>query len=78
MLKKTVYFRDQEDLNKFNAIANKAEWLHEHLKNVSTHDINWKTEHPVCKICHATVVDISLGANCVPLEPTYTDPEDVA
>jgi hypothetical protein len=31
MLKKTVYFRDQEDLDKFNALPNKAEWLHEHL-----------------------------------------------
>ena len=32
MIQKTVYFRTQEDLDKFNAIKNKAEWLHEHLK----------------------------------------------
>lgn len=31
MLRKTVYFRDQDDLDKFNAIKNKAEWLHDHL-----------------------------------------------
>lgn len=31
MIKKTVYFRTQEDLDKFDAIKNKAEWLHEHL-----------------------------------------------
>lgn len=37
MLKKTVYFRTQEDLDKFNALPNKAEWLHEQLalKDVS-------------------------------------------
>lgn len=31
MLKKTVYFRTQEDLDKFNAIKNKAEWLQTQL-----------------------------------------------
>lgn len=28
MIRKTVYFRTQEDLDKFNAIKNKAEWFH--------------------------------------------------
>jgi len=31
MLKKTVYFRTQEDLDKFNALPNKAEWISERL-----------------------------------------------
>lgn len=31
MIKKTVYFRTQIDLDAFNAIKNKTEWLHEHL-----------------------------------------------
>jgi hypothetical protein len=31
MLKKTVYFRSQQDLDAFNAIKNKAEWLNEML-----------------------------------------------
>lgn len=27
MIRKTVYFRTQDELDKFNAIGNKAEWL---------------------------------------------------
>ena len=38
MIKKTVYFRTQEDLDKFNAIDNKAKWLHERLNNVVFED----------------------------------------
>lgn len=33
MIKKTVYFRTQEDLDKFNAIPNKAQWLQDKLED---------------------------------------------
>lgn len=31
MLQKTVYFRTQEDLDLFNALPNKTQWLHSKL-----------------------------------------------
>ena len=34
MIQKTVYFRTQEDLDSFNAISNKTEWLHQRLANI--------------------------------------------
>lgn len=41
MIKKTVYFRTQEDLDKFNAIKNKAEWLHDHLIQPNPKHTKW-------------------------------------
>lgn len=42
MIRKTIYFRTQEDLDKFNAISNKAEWLHNRL--------NWPATPPVTAV----------------------------
>lgn len=40
MIQKTVYFRNQDDLDKFNALPNKAEWLHEHLNTPTIQQVN--------------------------------------
>lgn len=41
MIRKTVYFRDEEDVKKWEAIENKAAWLHEHLNGeLSTNNLN--------------------------------------
>jgi hypothetical protein len=39
MYQKTVYFQTQEDLNRFNAVSNKAQWLHNKLEE----DFVWQT-----------------------------------
>lgn len=33
MIQKTVYFQTQEDANLFNALSNKAQWLHDKLND---------------------------------------------
>jgi hypothetical protein len=68
MLRKTVYFRTQEDLDKFNAIGNKAEWLHDKLNA----DFN-----PVMVIDSSTIV-MPTRPNIAPIEPTTTPPEEAA
>lgn len=43
MLQKTVYFRTQEDLDLFNALPNKTQWLHDRLNQ----DLSKKSLKPV-------------------------------
>lgn len=40
MIRKTVYFRTQEDLDKFNALPNKAEWLHIKLSPATSIEVH--------------------------------------
>lgn len=87
MIRKTVYFRTQEDLDKFNAIGNKAEWLHEHLSMPKFTKVQLSQEPvPQIKCPDCPFLTYSQGqleshidqfhAN-VP-EPTLTPPEEIA
>lgn len=44
LIQKTVYFRTQQDLDAFNAIPNKTEWLHNQL------ELDRKLNKPVSEI----------------------------
>lgn len=77
MIKKTVYFRDQDDLDKFNAIKNKAKWLHERLNNTVYEDQDYIVSGitPVEKF--ENFVHSSEHFGTKPDEPTY-EPMDEA
>lgn len=63
MPKVTIYIRN-DDYPKWQAIADKPEWLHEHLNGSF--------------INHDFIINETLKAQRIVSDPTYTDAEDTA
>jgi len=77
MIRKTVYFRSQEDLDKFNALPNKAEWLHDHLS--SSYIIGYtKPNVYVNKLEGDSISGSDTNPATLTDDPTYTEAEDIA
>lgn len=63
MIQKTVYFRTKEDLDLYNALPNKAEWLHEHL-TMGVYTIKPNNDPP--KVIHQTEEQAKRSDRIVP------------
>lgn len=75
LIQKTVYFRE-EDLPRWQAIKNKAKWLHEHLGMIST---NTKNNGVITETFLQDQYDKAAKVGDPEFnEPTYTDSEDTA
>lgn len=81
MPKVTIWIRN-EDVSKWETIANRPEWLHEHLGiDIMKQKINGEEIFRVTK--HTTYPEANLWIDGVPhgtinLEPTITEPEETA